>query len=162
MILFRRLLVLATFAFWQGGFTFYAAVVVPIGAEVLGGPAEQGRITRPVTWYMNLSGAVALAVFFADVAAVKSLRRTRAAVLLAECLLLLALVLLRAHLEGMIERDGVFPVDRSAFRPLHRTYLWISSVQWAFGVAFLVLTLAAWRGTDRVFGQASPEVVRHG
>ena len=57
VILLRRLLVLAAFAFWQGGFTFYAAVVVPVGTEVLGSSMEQGSITRRVTVYLNMAGA---------------------------------------------------------------------------------------------------------
>ena len=44
--LFFRFLVLAAFAFWVGGFTFYAAVVVPTGTEVLGGAAEQKKGER--------------------------------------------------------------------------------------------------------------------
>src|SRR5437588_3457741 len=60
MSLLRRLVVLAALMFWQGGFTFYAAVVVPIGQDVLGSHLEQGFITRRVTVYLNLAGAVAL------------------------------------------------------------------------------------------------------
>src|SRR5258708_34600224 len=61
LILFRRFLAVAALMFWQGGFTFYAAVVVPIGQNVLGSHLEQGFITREVTWYLNIAGAVALA-----------------------------------------------------------------------------------------------------
>ena len=65
----RRLLVLAALMFWQGGFTFYAAVVVPVGKEVLGSHFNQGRITRRVTVYLNLAGAVALLPLAWDAAA---------------------------------------------------------------------------------------------
>src|SRR5438132_368977 len=61
-----RFLIVAAFAFWQGGFTFYAAVVVPIGTGVLGSPMEQGAITRQVTVYLNLAGGIALVLFAAD------------------------------------------------------------------------------------------------
>ena len=64
LILVRRFLVLAALMFWQGGFTFYAAVVVPIGTAQLGGATEQGFITRHVAWYLNLVGAVALGFLF--------------------------------------------------------------------------------------------------
>src|SRR5262245_9782885 len=56
----RRFLVLAALMFWQGGFVFYAGVVVPIGTEVLGSAQEQGRITRRVAVWLNWTGAVAL------------------------------------------------------------------------------------------------------
>lgn len=158
MTIVRRLLVLAAFAFWQGGFTFYAAVVVPIGAEVLGSAAEQGRITRPVTGYMNLAGAVAIAIFSADVTAVAPRRRSRALILVAEIALLVALIVIRSHLEGMIEHDSAFPADRAAFRPWHRLYLWLSTAQWALAIAFLALTLSAWRQSD----SNKAETVRHG
>src|SRR5438876_9914573 len=56
----RRFLVLAGLMFWQGGFVFYAGVVVPIGTEVLGSAQEQGRITRRVDVGLNWTGAAAL------------------------------------------------------------------------------------------------------
>jgi hypothetical protein len=36
----RRLLLLLALMFWQGGFMFYGAVVVPVGAEALGSHRE--------------------------------------------------------------------------------------------------------------------------
>jgi len=33
ILLARRFLTIAALMFWQGGFTFYAAVVVPIGTD---------------------------------------------------------------------------------------------------------------------------------
>src|SRR5437899_2231150 len=55
----RRFTVLIALMFWQGGFTFYAAVVVPIGQEELGSHESQGFITRGVTNYQNRAGAIA-------------------------------------------------------------------------------------------------------
>src|SRR5260370_16274673 len=60
--LVRRVLVLAALMFWQGGFTFYAAVVVPVGQDVLGSHLAQGFITRQVTNYLNLAGGLALGI----------------------------------------------------------------------------------------------------
>src|SRR5579884_592805 len=64
-ILLRRYLTLIALSFWQGGFTFYAAVVVPIGQQVFG-HLRQGFLTRQVTVYLNLIGAVALLVLLWD------------------------------------------------------------------------------------------------
>ena len=36
MMLMRRLCLLVAIMFWQGGFMFYGAVVVPIGSKILG------------------------------------------------------------------------------------------------------------------------------
>ena len=44
----RRALVTVALAVWWGGLTFYGAVVVPVGTEVLGGAAEQGFVTQRV------------------------------------------------------------------------------------------------------------------
>ena len=60
MQLLRRFLVVQALLFWQGGFLFYAAVVVPTGTDVLGS-IGQGRVTRHVTDWMNVIGAVAVA-----------------------------------------------------------------------------------------------------
>ena len=45
----RRFIVLVALCFWQGGFTFYAGVVVPVGTDVLGSSLKQGFVTRRVT-----------------------------------------------------------------------------------------------------------------
>src|SRR5437660_1623910 len=73
----RRFLVLAALMFWQGGFTFYAGVVVPVGREVLGSDRDQGFITRQVTEYLNLAGGIAVAVLAWDVMAAADPSRPR-------------------------------------------------------------------------------------
>ncbi len=70
MALLRRFLVLLALFFWQGGFTFYAAVVVPIGQHVFG-HLRQGFVTRQVTVYLNLAGAVALLILVWDLFAAR-------------------------------------------------------------------------------------------
>src|SRR4051812_15581022 len=67
--LLRRVLVLAALLFWQGGFTFYGAVVVHVGRDVLGSHTPQGFVTRRVTNYLNLAGALALPILAWDAAA---------------------------------------------------------------------------------------------
>src|SRR5437667_11660411 len=69
MTLLRRLAGLFALMFWQGGFTFYASVVVPVGQSVLQSHLEQGFITRQVTNYLNLAGAVCLVCLAWDLAA---------------------------------------------------------------------------------------------
>jgi hypothetical protein len=146
----RRFVLLAAFAFWQGGFTFYAAIVVPTGTEVLGSSAEQAKITRRVAASINFTGAIALAIFAWDVVFEPRLRRSRAIAMLAALLFLVALMVLRDRLDLMFHGEDAYLDNRADFRPWHRTYLWLSTAQWAACVAFLVLTLAAWRAGDRV------------
>src|SRR6516225_1840497 len=69
LIVLWRFLVVMALLFWQGGFLFYASVVVPVGQEELGSHRRQGFITRKVTNYLNLAGAVALGVLALDLAA---------------------------------------------------------------------------------------------
>jgi hypothetical protein len=69
VIVLRRVLVLGALLFWQGGFTFYGAVVVHVGQDVLGSHRMQGFVTRRVTNYLNLAGAVALPLLAWDTAA---------------------------------------------------------------------------------------------
>src|SRR3954470_5010449 len=52
---------LAALAFWMGGFTFYALVVIPTGNHLLGS-IEQGLLTQQVTKWMNFSGVLALLI----------------------------------------------------------------------------------------------------
>ncbi len=154
MLLFvRRLLVMIALFFWQGGFTFYAAVVVPVAQEQLG-HLRQGFITRQVTVYLNLAGALALLCLAWDVLIVGYRARWR---LWARYLLWVgmvsALVLLHG-LHGTLNEQlivkGRIIRDQELFHAQHRLYLWISTVQWAYGLLYLLLTLVIWRAEDRL------------
>jgi hypothetical protein len=151
--LLRRFLVLVALMFWQGGFTFYAAVVVPVGQEELGSHLQQGFITRQVTNYLNLSGAVALIVFGWDIAATRersaARRWTRWAAWLGMMVTLLALAWLHQQLDQLLNLELRELANPKVFRGAHRWYLWLSTVQWAFGLGYAVLALQAWRAEDR-------------
>jgi hypothetical protein len=153
----RRFLVLAALMFWQGGFTFYAAVVVPVGRETIG--SRQSEVTRPVTRYLNLAGAVALVPFAWDVACCRD-RTTRRRFVrwgtwAGMALTLAALLWLHPALSARLDA-GVSAADDS-FHHLHRVYLWVSTVQWACGLVFAGATLRAWRGEDRDAPAGRPE-----
>jgi hypothetical protein len=60
MTVFRRFLLLMALGFWQGGFTFHAAVVIHVGHDVLGSHLQQGYITGAAANYLNLAGLVTL------------------------------------------------------------------------------------------------------
>jgi len=160
MLLFlRRYLVLAGLLFWLGGFTFYAAVVVPIGQEVLGSHFEQGLITRHVAQYLNLSAALVLVVLAWDGAAAhdpSSGRRLARWLSWAGMLVLLGvLVWLHPRIDALVDVDGHRILDRQAFRVGHRWYLWLSTIQWALGLIYLGLSLLIWRAEDRAAAKAS-------
>ncbi|HZT82251.1 MAG TPA: DUF4149 domain-containing protein [Gemmataceae bacterium] len=150
--LLRRLVVVAALLFWQGGFTFYAAVVVPVGREVLGSHTRQGFITRRVATYLNLAGAVALVPLAWDAAATadpaawrRRLRWLAWALLL---LTLLALFWLHPRMTELMDLEQAELIDRGTFRLIHKVYLWASVVQWVAGVGYVVLMLGGWRAAD--------------
>jgi hypothetical protein len=153
MVLLRRFLVLAVLFFWQGGFTFYAAAVVPVGQQVLG-HLRQGFVTRQVTVYLNLAGAVALAVLVWDLLAVRDPSRwqRRALWLLWAGMVaaLVALFWLHGRMDELLQTRGRIVLDPEGFRPQHRLYLWISTVQWAWGLLYLFLALQVWRREDQL------------
>src|SRR4051812_37491119 len=69
MVMLRRFLVVALFAFWMGGFTFYIGVAIPVASEVLGSHRAAGFITQQVTQWLNLAGVVTLLVLVWNVIA---------------------------------------------------------------------------------------------
>jgi hypothetical protein len=149
----RRFLVLSALLFWQGGFVFYAAVVVPIGQEVLTSGTTQGFITRRVSNWLNFAGAVALAPLLADALA-RGCRsrwpfRLRLVVWGGLAITLVLLIWLHPRVDAFLDAETHTIDDFKGFRPLHRWYLWISTVQWALGVVYVALMVWAWRDEDR-------------
>jgi hypothetical protein len=151
--LVRRFLVIAALMFWLGGFTFYSAVVVHVGHQVLGSQLDQGLVTQSVTNYLNLGGLVAVVLWAWDIARTRNcsvrLRRVRWAIwgVLASTLGLLAWLHLK--LDEHIVTDSPRILDRPHFRGMHKWYLHISTFQWAGGLLLTLLTLLAWRSEDR-------------
>jgi hypothetical protein len=139
--------------FWQGGFTFYASVVVPIGTDVLHSSLRQGFITRQVTWYLNLAAAVALLLLAWDVWAERDPARWRRRVRWALWgLMALAqglLFALHPRLDELLQVQGRIILDQETFHLLHRIYLWTHTVQWGCVLLFLPLLILAWRAADR-------------
>src|SRR5262249_12929601 len=153
----RRVLVLIALSFWQGGFTFYAAVVVPVGTEVLNSTLRQGFITRRVTHYLNLTAAVALVVLGWEVLASRDpaqwRRRACRGVWVFAVLCQGLLFWLHPRLDSLLRVKGRLILDREAFRPQHQLYLWTHTLQWATALAFLVLCVWGWRAADAKGGE---------
>jgi hypothetical protein len=151
-------LVLVTLMFWQGGFTFYGAVVVPVGSDILGSHAAQGWITRSVTNYLNAAGVVALLVWSWDLLA-QSPRspwgRRLAGALWAGLVLTLGLqIWLHLRLDDLLDGESLRIRDRVPFHTLHRWYLIVSTLQWASALLLLAGTLHRWRSRDAGSGNA--------
>jgi len=154
MMLLRRFLVWQMLMLWQGGFLFYAAVVVPIGTDVLGGSFEQGSITRFVTRTLNWIGVAAVAVFAWELSQAPA-RGRRQRWLLWGCWLVMAsglaaLFLLHPYLMERVDFEKSKIIGkRDDFRSLHGVYLTISTVQWAAALIFALVLISSWRSVDR-------------
>ena len=146
----RRFLVVQVLLLWQGGFLFYAAVVVPVGTR-LHGPAGQGAVTARVTDALNAVGAVALAALALDLRLARDphLRRTRYRwAAWGVALVCLGLqVYLHVRLDALMGDDRRAVADAS-FYAVHRVYLWASTVQWLACLPLTWWTLRAWRAED--------------
>jgi hypothetical protein len=148
-----RCLTVFALMFWQGGFVFYAAVVVPVAMSILEPPALQSFVTLAVTRYLNLAGASTLAILALEVwltPDVSTRRRiSRWLCWLLMTAALVALFLVHPQLVRFMDQESKVILDRQALWPLHRLYLLVSAAQWLCAVIFVVLTLRAWKEEDR-------------
>jgi hypothetical protein len=148
----RRFLLTQALLLWQGGFLFYAAVVVPIGTEVLGSAAAQGVITRRVTDWLNVAGLVYLVLLAWDVYATRDpVRRRETArwwLWIGSAIILYLLWYFHELLDLFMDPGGHSVQMRRPFLIVHGLYLWASTVHWLFGLALAWLTLGAWRAED--------------
>jgi hypothetical protein len=153
MHVFRRFLVLQILLVWQGGFLFYTAVVVPAGTHALGSAAAQGVITARVTDWLNVLGVIGVLVTAWELNYSRDFdpRRTAARWWLWGVAVLCQMLLLYLHLllDAFMDPQRTRIVIREPFYPVHRAYLWVSTVQWVACLLLAVLTIAAWRAEDR-------------
>lgn len=152
-MMMRRFLVLVALMFWQGGFTFYAGVVVPVGHAVLRPSSHQAFVTRLVSYYLNIVAAVALLLLAWDAAATRDpgvrRRRWRWLSWTGMVLALVVLFWLYPRLNAHMDSEHLVILDEEGLRPIHRAYLWVSTFQWMCGVVYAFLMLFAWRAEDR-------------
>jgi len=142
----RRMILLVSLMFWQGGFMFYGGVVVPVGTKILGSESEQGFITQAVTNYLNGAGAVCLILWLEHL---WNERRSRLFPLewyVWGFATLSLLVLAGTHLrmDRLLNVESRRVLDHAAFARYHRFYIWTSSLQWVASLFMLFLTLARW------------------
>ena len=143
----RRFMVFAAIAFWLGGFTFYAGVVIPVGMEVLGGHLRQGFITQQVTQWINVSGLCAIPILCWNAAANwakagKLVRYGLGSSLIIIALIQAELLVLHPFLDRLLDVKGRQIIDEDRFDLLHHIYLGSATVQWCAGVLH-VLCIAA-------------------
>ncbi len=142
-----RVVALWSLMFWQGGFLFYASVVVPMAQGEIG-HFQQGFITRHVTEWLNIAAAVSLTLLAIDlVAGSDSPGRRRwlwvgwAAMAACQGVLFF----LHPRMDALLDAETLRIGARADFTILHRVYLWVHAVQWAVAVAFTAAWACRWR-----------------
>jgi hypothetical protein len=123
-----RYLNILTLAFWLGGLTFYALIVVPGGADILGSTG-QGFITQRVTNQLNLVASVVLVLLLANV--VKQRGRLLTATWLVLVATQVALFAMHPWLDAMLDASAQKIADGELFYKRHGIYLDVTAVQWA-------------------------------
>jgi hypothetical protein len=153
MITLRRLLVIQALLLWQGGFLFYTAVVVSTGTAVLGSAAAQGAITTRVTDSLNTLGVTGLAILAVELGLTRDPAARRIAARWACWWIAFACqgLLFAFHrlLDAFMDPTRTHVAIGPPFYPVHRLYLWTSTIQWLACLVFTWLTVWAWRSEDR-------------
>lgn len=136
----RRFVTFLALGLWLGGLTFYSALVVPAGTEVIG-RTEQGFVTRLVTLKLNWIGVGVLVVLLWNVVT------SRRPMLFATWLMLAAvqifLMVHHARLDALLDIESHEVLDSAAFYASHRIYLIATTVQWLAGMWHAWLLAAA-------------------
>lgn len=129
----RRFVLLLTFAVWQGGFVFYAGVVVPTGTE-LHGHFGQGLVTQRVTNALNIIALACHAAYLWELLGSKQRSKLRWGLWALSLAMLGGLTAIHWTMDSLIDPVGQGVAE--GFRGWHITYLWLSTGQW---VVWLVL-----------------------
>ncbi len=150
ILVIRRMLLLVSLMFWQGGFMFYGSVVVPVGGRILGSETKQGFITQSVTNYLNLAGAFCLIVWLEHLWHDRRDGVSKLEWGLWSFAAVSVMVLAGIH----VPMDHILDVESSSVRDpawfgrLHKTYIWTSSLQWLASLALLFLAFLRWNSQD--------------
>lgn len=157
----RRFLVVAAFAFWMGGFTFYSGVVIEIAATTLRSHRASGFITQQVTHWINIAGMIALAVFLWNVCALwpRVSSRIRIALTITWAVLLatlLGLIIVHGCLDKIVEASTHSVLDEERFASLHQVYLITSTVQWSAALIHMFTVVMMWNEPSPQATSAEP------
>jgi uncharacterized membrane protein len=152
MICIGRILFLLVFALFWGGLTFYTGFVVRIAHAVLDDPMDGGLITQRVTALLQVLGVVAVVLMVGNAAVVvRQSRRFGYALLGCAAVVgcaLIALFMVHGHLDAIIDAETSSITDRDAFVVGHRRYNQLTTVEWLASLAYLPITIFAWRTID--------------
>jgi hypothetical protein len=146
----RRMVLLISLMFWQGGFMFYGGDVVPVGTKILGSGTEQGFITQAVTNHLNLAGAVCLILWLEHLWHDRRQGVSRIEWLAWGFTTLSLVVLVGIHLQmdRLLIVESTSVLDRAAFGKYHKMYIGTSTLQWLASLLMLFLAVIRWNRED--------------
>ncbi len=132
-----RVLFLVALSIYIGGFTFYSSVVIPVLHDRLESSFETGMVTQRVTDALNVLGAVTLllgwSAFGLAVVCHAQVSRWQWGALFTSIVCLIVLVILHRVMDQKLATDSL-----AGFYPLHRAYLWTSTIQWIANLWLLI------------------------
>ena len=152
MIWISRILLLLTYSLYWGGLTFYTGFVVRISHDVLSDPMDGGLITQRVTALLQVLGVATIVLMIWNCIVVVR-QSPRHGCWLIGCAVLLAFALaglfvVHGHLDATINIQTAEILDRDAFDAGHRRYNQLTTIQWLACLAYLPITVVAWRSID--------------
>lgn len=127
-------LALLLIAFWIGGITAYAALVIPAGSSLLGS-IDQGFVTRIVAWRFNLVGAVVMGPLLVSYGFTAP-RKLRLSCWLMG-VILVSLGICHAWLDGLLDAKNGVVLEEEGFYRRHQIYLWLTTLQILLGWVIL-------------------------
>jgi hypothetical protein len=150
ILMIRRMLLLVSLMFWQGGFMFYGGVVVPVGARVLGSETEQGFITQSVTNYLNAAGAVCLIVILEHLWHNRrhGVGKLEWSVWSLATFSVAFLAVIHRQMDQVLSVDSSSVLDPGRFGRFHKIYIATSTLQWLASLAMLLLAVVRWKQQD--------------
>ena len=152
MIWICRILLLLVYALYWGGLTFYTGIVLRISHDVLNDPIDGGMITQRVTGVLQILGVVATVLMLCNCIVVVR-RSPKYGYALAACTVILGcsligLFVVHGQLDAIIDLQASQITDRVAFDAGHQRYNQLTTVQWLASLAYLPITVFAWRDID--------------
>lgn len=145
----RRFLLIVALSLSFGGSIFYAAVVVPIGSQMLDS-TSQGFVTQKVTHGMNAATAATIAILIWEAVAIAPRLTAISRWLLLAIIVMLvlsnvALIGLHFQLDDLLMPESFSVIQPARFYRLHQFYLWISIAQWLVMLVVIGWLVRAWR-----------------
>ncbi len=135
-------LAIFSFILWWGGFTFYAAFVIPIGQKILGSHIQMGFISQQVTIRINYAALIACLLLFlneffrnnCNLSKIKPFNKICLCLMLA---IIIFLFFFHPLLGDLLDFQNRKVIDEPHFYFLHRIYLILSSILWLLGIIYM-------------------------